>query len=126
MWENLHGLRIFVVEDEQLIVMLLEDMLADLGATMAAQAGYLSEALKVAEVGNFDVAILDLNLGGTKVFPVAEALAVKGKPFVFASGYGATGIPAEFSAHPVVAKPYQLEEIAAALEKICPVKRLDR
>ena len=77
------GKRVLIVEDEMLIVMALEDMLTDLGAIPVAQACSVSEGLALVEKGQFDVAILDINLRGTKVFPVAEALEASGKPYIF-------------------------------------------
>jgi CheY-like chemotaxis protein len=109
------GLRVLVVEDEALIVMMLEDMLTDLGATLAGHAGTVSEGMSLVERGGFDAAILDLNVAGQKVFPVAEQLAARGVPFLFASGYGASGVTPEFAARPVVAKPYQIDELSSAL-----------
>ncbi len=121
--ELLSGLRVLIIEDEALIVMLLEDMLSDLGAVAAGQASTVAEGVSLAARGDFDIAILDLNLGGMKVFPVAEALKSRGLPFVFASGYGASGVPAAFGSQPVVAKPYQIEDLAAALSKALSAKR---
>jgi CheY-like chemotaxis protein len=113
----LRGRRVLIVEDEALILFMLEDMLSDLGAEVAAQATTVPQGMALATRGGFDVAILDLNLGGMKVFPVAEVLRTQGLPFVFASGYGASGVPAEFAGHPVVAKPYQIGDLAAALSR---------
>ncbi|SDB58766.1 Response regulator receiver domain-containing protein [Bauldia litoralis] len=95
--------------------MLLEEMLNELGAVVAAQASTVPEAIALATRGGFDIAVLDLNLGGEKVFPVAQALKATGLPFVFASGYGASEVPAEFAGCPVVAKPYDIERLASAL-----------
>jgi CheY-like chemotaxis protein len=71
--------------------------------------------MSLVERGGFDAAILDLNVAGQKVFPVAEQLAARGVPFLFASGYGASGVTPEFAARPVVAKPYQIDELSSAL-----------
>ena len=80
--------RLLVVEDEYLIRMLLEDMLADLGYEVAAAVGTLAEASDVAANGDFDAAILDVNLDGQEIYPVADILANRGLPFVFVTGYG--------------------------------------
>jgi len=80
--------RILVVEDELMIRMLLEDMLAELGCTIAAEATHIKDALEAVRNAEFDVAILDVNLGGEPISPVADALAARGTPFVFATGYG--------------------------------------
>lgn len=109
------GVRVLLVEDEILIQMLAEDMISDLGGHLIAKAEHVAQALDLVAEGGFDVAILDLNLNGVKVFPVADALANLAIPFVFASGYGAAGLPPEYRGRPVVAKPFQLEDIGRAL-----------
>ena len=112
------GIRVLIVEDEMLIVMALEDMLTDLGAIPVAQACSVSEGLALVEKGGFDVAILDINLRGTKVFPVAEAMEASGKPYIFASGYGESEILPEFAGHPILVKPYQADRLVSALKTV--------
>ncbi|TPL35598.1 response regulator [Mesorhizobium sp. B2-4-8] len=112
---ELQGTRVFLVEDEGLVAMSVEDMLADLGCTLAAQASSVTEALEKAHAGGFEVALLDVSLHGKKVFPVAEFLTDQGIPFAFASGYGRAGLPEAFRTRPVVPKPFQIEELSAAL-----------
>jgi CheY-like chemotaxis protein len=80
--------RILVVEDELIIRMLLEDMLGELGYTVAAEAARMDEALEATKNADFDLAILDANLNGQPISPVADALVARGTPFVFATGYG--------------------------------------
>src|SRR5882672_10430883 len=87
------GARVLVVEDELMIRMLLEDMLGELGYTVAAAAANMNEALEAAKNADFDLAILDVNLNGEPVSPVADALVARGVPFVFATGYGEHGLP---------------------------------
>ena len=82
------AVRVLVVEDEYLIRMLLEDMLADLGYEVAAAVGTIAEASDVAANAQFDVAILDVNVDGKEIYPVADILAKRGLPFVFVTGYG--------------------------------------
>jgi CheY-like chemotaxis protein len=112
---ELQGTRVLLVEDEGLVAMSVEDMLADLGCTVAAQAGSVPEALEKARAGGFEVALLDVSLHGKKVFPVAEFLSDNGIPFAFVSGYGRAGLPEAFSTRPVVPKPFELKELSAAL-----------
>jgi len=112
---DLEGMRVLLVEDEGLVAMSVEDMLSDLGCTIASQASSLSEALERAQAGGFEVALLDVSLNGKQVFPVAELLSEQGIPFAFASGYGRAGLPEGFRNRPVVAKPFQIEELSAAL-----------
>lgn len=108
------GLRVLLVEDDGLVAMSLEDMLSELGCTVAAQAGTLPEALDKARAGGF-VAILDVSLNGKQVFPVADLLSEQRIPFAFASGYGPAGLPASFRNRPMVPKPFEIEELSAAL-----------
>ncbi|MFN3523803.1 MAG: response regulator [Phenylobacterium sp.] len=100
------GPRVMLVEDESLVALVMEDMLADLGCEVVATFGALSPALDWFAAGQapFDGALLDVNLGGELVFPLAEALEARGVPFVFATAYGA--LPeARFPEAMVVRKP---------------------
>ncbi len=110
--------RILIVEDESLIRMLLEDMLADLGHEIAASAASVPAAKEIASAGSFDVAILDVNLEGQEVFPVADILAERGLPFVFASGYGRTTLPERFRNRPTLQKPFQGVQLEEALKAL--------
>jgi CheY-like chemotaxis protein len=114
---KLQGLRVLVVEDEALVSMLLEDMLADHGCEVAATASRIGQALELVRDGGpeFDAAILDVNLGGEPIFPVAEALAERGLPFVFATGYGAGGLPEVWRARPTLQKPFSHDDVGKAL-----------
>ena len=108
--------RILVVEDELMIRMLLEDMLGELGYTVAAEAGRIEEALEAAKSADFDVAILDVNLNGQPISPVADALVARGMPFVFATGYGERGLPEPYRDRPTLKKPFQMEGLKQMLE----------
>jgi CheY-like chemotaxis protein len=107
--------RLLVVEDEYLIRMLLEDMLADLGYDVAAAVGTLAEASELAAHGDFNAAILDVNLDGQEIFPVADILAKRGVPFVFVTGYGERSLPAPYTDRPALQKPFQVEQFKAIL-----------
>ena len=109
------GKNVLVVEDEIMIRLLLEDMLGDLGYNIAAAVGRVDDAVKVARTGEFDVAILDVNLNGQTVSPVAEILEARGLPFVFATGYGERGLPERFSNRPTLQKPFQQENLGRIL-----------
>lgn len=112
--EGVKGLRILIVEDAVLLALELEAGLTEAGARVVGAAADVEEALKLIETP-FDVAVLDANLNGTPVTPVAAALSAKGKPFIFATGYGdAAPAPEGFDA-PVVRKPYNVAQIAAAV-----------
>jgi len=108
--------RILVVEDELMIRMLLEDMLGELGYTVTAEAGLLDEALQAAKTADFDLAILDVNLDGEPVSPVADALAARGTPFVFATGYGERGLPEPYRDRPMLKKPFQMDGLKEMLQ----------
>ena len=108
--------RILVVEDELMIRMLLEDMLDQLGYAVGAQAGAIEEALSAVQNGEFDIALLDVNLNGKPIDPVAKALIARGTPVVFATGYGEHGLPAEFRDCPVLRKPFQLDDLSRTLK----------
>lgn len=111
-----HGLRVFIVEDEALVMMNLESMLEDLGCVVAGQAMRPSQLASSIERGvDADVAILDVNLGGSLVFDHARVLAARGLPLVFATGYGRHGLPAEWQDRPIIQKPYSLGEVAEGL-----------
>lgn len=110
-----NGLRVLIVEDESIVALLLEDMLGELGCVTAARAGRLAQALEAVAAGGFEFAILDVNLAGESVFPVAEALAARRIPFAFASGYGGEGLPERSRSVPMVAKPFRLHDLAMAV-----------
>jgi CheY-like chemotaxis protein len=107
--------RVFIVEDEYLIRMLLEDMLADLGYEIVAAVGTIAEAADIATNAQFDVAILDVNVDGKEIYPVADILAKRGLPFVFVTGYGEGSLTARYRGRPALQKPFQSEQIKATL-----------
>ena len=112
------GRRILVVEDEFLIRMLMEDMLTDLGYELAGVAGRVDEASEMAKVKEFDLAILDVNLDGNDVFPVADIIAKRGLPFMFVTGYGGRGLPEIYRGRPTLQKPFQVDELKKILSLI--------
>lgn len=114
------GRRILVVEDEFLIRMLMEDMLTDLGFHLVGVAGRLDEAAELAKVKEFDLAILDVNLDGQDVYPVADIIAKRGLPFMFVTGYGGRGLPDSYRGRPTLQKPFQLDELKKMLSLILP------
>ena len=115
---SLAGTRVFIVEDEALILFSLQDMLADLGCEVVASALRIDDAL--AQVGElaFDIAILDVNLDGEEVFPVADLLVKRGLPFVFVTGYGEGSLPDAYRAHPALQKPFQSEQLKSTLAEL--------
>jgi CheY-like chemotaxis protein len=114
------GRRVLVVEDESMIRMLLDGMLSDIGYTMTAEAVALDEAMALAKQGEFDVAILDVNLHNEPITPVAEILIQRGLPFVFATGADLCGVPEAYRAHPILQKPFRVEALERALQAAVP------
>ena len=116
----LHGRRVLVVEDEALIAMLMEDGLIDAGAEVVGPACSVDEALGLIERaawdGRLNAAVLDMNLEGATVSPVADRPAALGVPFVFATGYGEDCNRGAHSAAPVLAKPFDPDALVAAVE----------
>jgi CheY-like chemotaxis protein len=111
----LAGRRVFVVEDEALVMMLLEDGLMEMGCEIAASASRIEDALEKASSHAFDVAILDVNLNGQKTFPIAATLHRRGIPFIFSTGYGASVLPEPLRTAPVLQKPFQQDDLEQAL-----------
>jgi CheY-like chemotaxis protein len=108
-------LRILVVEDEMTIALLIEDMLVELGHEVVDLAMRLPRALELARTAEVDFAILDVNLDGRMSFAVADVLAERGVPFVFATGYGSAGLAPHLEGRTVIRKPFDLAALAAAL-----------
>lgn len=97
--------------------MLVEDMLSELGCELVGTAARLPEAMSLAEQVQCDAAILDVNINGENVAPVAELFASRGTPIIFSTGYGKSGIDARFRDRPVLQKPYRIEDFADALRQ---------
>jgi CheY-like chemotaxis protein len=98
-----------------MVTMFIQDTLADIGCEVAGVASRLNEALEKARTLAFDVAILDVNLDGEQTFPIAEALLARGMPFVFATGYSATSLPATLQRAPILQKPFRQSDLEQAL-----------
>ena len=107
---------ILVVEDEPLIAMMLEDFLESLGHSVTATCESVQDAMAEANQGGFDLAILDVNLKGESVWPVAELLREQRIPFVLATGGHVEPPPAQFANVPVIEKPYTVDRVTPALE----------
>ena len=114
---GLDGVKVLVVEDETIVAMLLEQMLEELDCEVVGVAGQVGAAIELARTTDADVAILDMNLAGQKVDPVAETLAARNVPFLFASGYGEDGLSPAFRDRPVLPKPFRLDQLKDALIK---------
>lgn len=112
---GLAGLRVLVVEDEMLISMLVEELLIEQSCEVVGPFSRIDDAMQAAETRAFDIALLDVNVDGAKIYPVAEAISRRGIPFLLLSGYGEAAIP---QAHPewrACAKPFKADELIAML-----------
>ena len=112
---SLRGLRILVVEDEMLISMVLEDLLGQYGCEVVGPAARIGKALELASTETIDAALLDLNVNGMEVYPVAKILADRGIPFAFVSGYGAGNVERIYRERPLLQKPFHETALAEML-----------
>jgi CheY-like chemotaxis protein len=110
--------RVLIVEDEIVVALFLEDVLAEFGYAVAGVVCHLDEAM--AREPDYDVAVLDVHLNGRSVFDFADMLAAQGIPFVFATGYGERGIPERHRGRPVLQKPFQPDDLKRVLEQTGP------
>ncbi|HEY4043352.1 MAG TPA: response regulator [Rhodopila sp.] len=112
---HLHGKRVLVVEDEALVAMLIEDCLEGFGCDVVGPCNTVEAALEAARTQAFDVAVLDVNLRGSRVYPVAELLTDRHIPFLFLSGYGDEAIPPDRPGWTVCAKPFRVNDLERLL-----------
>ena len=116
---NLAGRRILVVEDDMLIAVLIEEELQELGCVVVGPVSKLDAALRLADSPGLDAAILDVNIRGGLVYPVAKQLQTRGIPFALASGYGDWALPEAFRDQPRLTKPFTCEELEAQVRLLC-------
>lgn len=107
--------RVLIVEDEIIVALFMEDILAEFGYEVAGVVSHLDEAM--ARDHDYGLAVLDVHLNGRPVFDFADSLAARGVPFVFATGYGERGIPERHRGRPVLQKPFQPDDLKRALEQ---------
>lgn len=112
--------RIFLVEDEALVALMIEDMLEDLGFAVVEIAAHLPKACELARTGSFDAAVLDVNLAGEFVFPAARILRDRRVPFLFSTGYGGPPLEEEFREAPTIGKPFSVEQLDEKLRTLLP------
>ena len=115
---DIEGLRVLVVEDEMMVSMLIEDMLSELGCHVVGPASRLEDALALAQDAEMDCAVLDVNLGGQPIFPLADLLRQRGLPFAFATGYGDAGVRDVDRGAPVLQKPFREGDLARVLGEL--------
>jgi CheY-like chemotaxis protein len=109
---------VLIVEDEALVAMLLADFLEELGCSVAAQASSVDEGLERLKDTRFDLAVLDVNLRGQRVWPIADVLQEQGKPFVLATGYDGEQTQHRYPQAVILAKPYDLQAVQKILEAL--------
>ena len=112
------GGSVFLVEDEVMIRMMVADMQSELGYSIAAEAGEINEAIRLAQSVEFDLAILDVNVNGKVISPVADLITARNRPFIFATGYGSSGLPAEYRDRPALQKPFQIETLGRLIDQV--------
>jgi CheY-like chemotaxis protein len=112
------GRRVLLVEDDMIVAWLLEDMLADLGCAIVGPAARVNQALAMIDAEAVDVAVLDVNLNGQMSYPVADALAARGVPFVFSTGYNKDRLLDGYRTFPVLQKPYHRAELENTLARL--------
>jgi CheY-like chemotaxis protein len=114
----LSGARVLVVEDELLVSWMVQDMLTDLGCQVVGPASSVAQALDAVAAGDIDLAVLDVNLNGEMSYPVADALAAVGVPFVFSTGYQRSGLQEAYRTLPMLQKPLQGPDLRDTLKTL--------
>ena len=119
----LSGLRVLLVEDEMVVSLEMEALLSDQRCTVVGPFDRLSDAVEAAQTEDLDLAVLDVNIRGEKVYPVAEVLASRGVPFLLVSGYGRNAVPANRPEWRVCSKPFRPKELVDMLTEQINEKR---
>jgi DNA-binding response OmpR family regulator len=118
MTDALKGVRVLVVEDEYFVAILIEEILESAGCVVMGPIPRLLEALDAVDHEDYDVAVLDVNLAGERIDPVADALSERNVPFLFVTGYGASALPGEYAERPLLHKPFRMAELLGALSRV--------
>lgn len=113
----LSGRSILVIEDEMLILMMIEDMLADLGCKSISVASKIGKAITLIDGQVFDAAMVDLNLSGVESYPIADALKARDVPYFFSTGSSVTSIKDGYRDHDVLKKPFTFEQLSNMLSR---------
>ncbi|MCK1491931.1 response regulator [Bradyrhizobium sp. 180] len=115
---KMSGVRVLLVEDEGLVALMIEDMLEELGLKVVASAAQVKKACELATTASFDLALLDVNLAGEFVFPVARILRGRRIPFLFSTGYGGPPPEEEFRNAPAIGKPFSADQLNEKLRTL--------
>ena len=121
--QTLRSPRVLVVEDETLVSMLIEDMVFDCGGQVVGPASTFEQAIALALEEDLDLAILDVNMAGLVVYPVADILRHRGIPFIFVSGYDPSIVPARYQHERVLMKPFSYETFSGTFDTIVAERR---
>ena len=109
--------RVAIIEDEGMVAALLEDMLTDLGHEVVTIVGRMDRAAQLISETSADVVFLDVNLNGEQTYSLASALASRGIPFIFSTGYGSAGLKQEWRGTPVLQKPFQVQDLERVMRQ---------
>jgi CheY-like chemotaxis protein len=120
------GLRVLLVEDEMLVAGMLEGMLSTLGYEVAGTTSRLDEAMAMLDRETVDAVLLDINLNGEMSYPVADELAARGIPFIFATGYGTDGLPEGYEDFAMLKKPFRRSALGDALADLLVERQSNR
>ena len=116
--DSAKGHRFIVIEDEMMVLLMIEDMLADLGHEVVGAAATCQQALDLIATRSFDAALLDMNLNGEKCGGIAEALVARGIPFIFCTGSDMLDVAPELRTHPMLRKPFSYEELVDKVSQL--------
>jgi CheY-like chemotaxis protein len=114
--QTLRSPRVLIVEDETLVSMLIEDMVCDCCGQVVGPASTFEQAITLAVEEDLDLAILDVNMAGLAVYPVADVLRHRGIPFIFVTGYDPGIIPTRYRQAPVLLKPFSYEAFSETFD----------
>ena len=118
--QRLRGLRVLVVEDEFLVSVALEDDLREAGPSLLGPFSALPAVLAGAAAQAFDLALLDINLSGIMVYPLADILLARHVPFLFLSGYTVADLPSRFATQRRLSKPCDPRRLVDEILKLKP------
>lgn len=121
--DSIEGARVLIVEDESMVGVLMEDLVKEAGANPVGTAWSVNQAIALLDMAPVDLVILDANIAGESVGPVAKELERRGIPFIFVTGYGKDHVPEGFRDRPVLTKPVDLDELAGALRDVFSASR---
>ena len=115
---SLEGCKVLVVEDEFLVAILIQQTLESAGCVVAGPIPRVREAVEAAGSGAYDAAVLDVNLAGDRIDPVADILSRRNIPFVFVTGYAASALPGKYAEQPRLCKPFRMAELLGTLSNL--------